>query len=165
MSRKLARSSKHHILRRCCHVFPGGRRCRMTTSRNSPDYCRAHAHLKPPYEIPCDVSNILMPKCQVLTTASEVNGVLSNILLLLSRDTISPRRGAVLAYTCNLILRAFDGIEAERQIMLRKMPPKYAWGWRPEDDARLHAQDAANTAARLARERAKEEDHDPSSDA
>jgi len=49
-------------------------------------------------------------------SAAQINQFLSHLLLLLAQDRLSPRRGAVMAYTCNLLLRSLRAIDIENKI-------------------------------------------------
>ncbi|MGO9643002.1 MAG: hypothetical protein ACLP1Y_17050 [Candidatus Acidiferrales bacterium] len=113
MTRKSAKSRKSNDLSRCRHRFPGGRRCRLPLSNRSPFFCADHAHLQPPAGALVDLAPELTADVEEFTSASDINEFLSNLLILLSQDRISPRRGAVLAYTCNLLLRTLPAIEHE----------------------------------------------------
>jgi hypothetical protein len=48
-----------------------------------------------------------------LKTAEGINAFLAKLLVNLAEDRISPRRAAVMAYTCNLLLRTLPAIEYE----------------------------------------------------
>lgn len=47
------------------------------------------------------------------TSAVTINRSLTELYKLLARDEIAPRRAAVMAYTCNLLLRTLPAIEQE----------------------------------------------------
>ncbi|MGB6431353.1 MAG: hypothetical protein WBF06_12275 [Candidatus Acidiferrales bacterium] len=61
-----------------------------------------------------DLAHELAVNVGKFTSAAGINQFLSKLLLLLSQDRIAPRRAAVLAYTCNLLLRSLPAIERER---------------------------------------------------
>ncbi|HEY6944549.1 MAG TPA: hypothetical protein VI431_05360, partial [Candidatus Acidoferrum sp.] len=46
-------------------------------------------------------------------SAVDINHVLGELYKLLASDKISPRRGAVMAYTCSLLLRTLPAIDDE----------------------------------------------------
>jgi hypothetical protein len=98
---------------RCLHRFPNGKRCRLALSDQSSSYCHRHAHLAEPDELQLDFSRELAPDIKKFTTAVNINKFLATLLQLLAQDRITPRRGAVLAYTCNLLLRTLPAIEHE----------------------------------------------------
>jgi hypothetical protein len=114
MTPKSAKSRKSNDLSRCRHLFPGGRRCRLPLAPSSPHYCGAHSYLQPPAGAVVDLAPELTDGVAELNSASQINHFLSRLLVLLSEDRISPRRAAVLAYICNLLLRTLPAIELER---------------------------------------------------
>ena len=46
-------------------------------------------------------------------SAAEINDFLSRLLLVLSENRVTPRRAAVLAYVCNLLLRTLPAMDRE----------------------------------------------------
>lgn len=58
---------------------------------------------------------------------NDVNDVLSRLLILISRDRVSPRRAAVIADICNLLLRSILPAEERPPEIIVDMP-------RPGDD-------------------------------
>ncbi len=113
MTKKNANSRTILKLSRCLRRFPNGSRCRLPIADQSSYYCERHAHLSQPGEAPLDLFRELSADVDEFTSASDVNQFLSNLLRLLSQDRISPRRGAVLAYTCNLLLHTLRAIQHE----------------------------------------------------
>jgi hypothetical protein len=113
MSKKMSKSRKIIKLARCLRRYPSGRRCRLQISDESSFYCERHAHLQQPGDAPVDLAPELTADVEEFTSASDINQFLSKLLILLSQDRISPRRGAALAYTCNLLLRTLPAIEHE----------------------------------------------------
>ncbi|MGB6200146.1 MAG: hypothetical protein WBF35_11405 [Candidatus Acidiferrales bacterium] len=113
MTRKPSNPFKSSNLSRCRHLFPGGRRCRLHLSPKSTFFCRTHAHLQPPADTALNLDKELSANVEKFTSAAGINQFLTNLLKLLSEDRITPRRGAVIAYTCNLILRTLPAIENE----------------------------------------------------
>ena len=90
---------------RCHHRTVSGKRCRLTTLDSSSRFCLRHSakHLESVHA--SNLRSILAGELTQFECAYDVNKFLSNLLLLLSEDRVSPRRGSVMAYTCNLILR------------------------------------------------------------
>ncbi|MGB6198765.1 MAG: hypothetical protein WBF35_04370, partial [Candidatus Acidiferrales bacterium] len=87
-----------------------------------------HAHLQPPGDAPLNLDKELSANVEKFTSAAGINQFLTNLLKLLSEDRITPRRGAVIAYTCNLILRTLPAIEDERYPFGRPKPEvQYVW--------------------------------------
>jgi hypothetical protein len=114
MTKKTAKSLASNNLTRCLHRHPSNRRCRLAISDKSSYFCDRHAHLPPPTEeSQKDFSEELAPDIKKFTTAKNINKFLATLLQLLAQDRITPRRGAVLAYTCNLLLRTLPAIEHE----------------------------------------------------
>lgn len=122
MTTRKTKSRTSIKLSRCLARYPNGNRCRLSISDSSSFYCPRHAHLSPPGEAPLDLTDELSAQVGKFTSASSINRFLCNLLKLLSEDRITPRRGAVLAYTCNLLLRTLPAIEDERFPFGRKKP-------------------------------------------
>ena len=97
---------------RCQHSYPSGRRCRMPASDLRAGLCAQHFRERLARE-EADVSTALVGELKKFETASEVNDVLSRLLILVSQDRVSPRRAAVIAYICNLLLRTRPAIDRE----------------------------------------------------
>jgi hypothetical protein len=113
MTKKKAKSTASNKLTRCLHRHPSNRRCRLAISDKSSYYCDRHAHLQSPSDAPVDLSRELTANSEKFTSAKSINQFLSKLLILLSQDRITPRRGAVIAYTCNLLLRTLPALEIE----------------------------------------------------
>ena len=60
-----------------------------------------------------DVSADLLGPVEDFRTAAAVNHALGKLLILLAGNRISPRRGAVLAYTCQLLLQSVAAVDKE----------------------------------------------------
>lgn len=105
MNAKSTKSNRINTVNRCQHNFDNGTRCRLPIADPTHNLCPRHAslHSEPPKV--ADLRSILAGKVTEFEDAQEVNKFLSNLLILLSEDRISPRRAAVMAYTCNLLLR------------------------------------------------------------
>jgi hypothetical protein len=109
---------------RCAHRFANGKRCRMFAQPGS-TVCSRHAA-----DTAADLAGTLTTGLGQFTSAEPINQFLSRLLLLLAQDRISPRRGAVMAYTANLLLRSVtvmqhDAAEAERDAKNR--PVQIIW--------------------------------------
>jgi hypothetical protein len=83
---------------RCTHLFPNGRRCRLTATNANPNFCPAHAPLPANQPDAAEIASTLTPNLDDFTSAAQINDFLSRLLLLLAQDKISTRRAAVLAY-------------------------------------------------------------------
>jgi len=114
MTDKKAKSRKIRKLSRCLRRFPNGRRCRLPMIDASSFFCERHAHLQAPEQFELDLApQLIAPDVQEFTSAVDINQFLSKLLILLSQDRISPRRGAAMAFTCNLLLRTLPAIEEQ----------------------------------------------------
>ena len=60
-----------------------------------------------------DVAADLLGPVEDFRTAAAVNHALGKLLILLAGNRISPRRGAVLAYTCQLLLQSVASVDKE----------------------------------------------------
>ncbi len=104
----------------CSARTPSGRRCRMAISDPHSGLCFRHAAVSL-RENSGDFSDALVCGIKEFHSAVDINHVLGELYKLLAADKISPRRGAVMAYTCNLLLRTLPAIEDELQ---RLNPPQ-----------------------------------------
>lgn len=95
---------------RCQHSYPSGRRCRLPVSNLHVGLCAQHFRERLVRE-EADLSSALVGELTKFETAGEVNDVLSRLLILVSQDRVSPRRAAVMAYICNLLLRSVPKAE------------------------------------------------------
>jgi hypothetical protein len=111
---------------RCSFTSPGGYQCRRFRAHDHPFLCSRHADsakLKESHDkdqalldFDRDVSAELLGSLDDFRTAAAVNHTLGKLLLLLARNRISPRRGSVLAYTCQLLLQSLGGVREEESI-------------------------------------------------
>jgi hypothetical protein len=113
MTGKLAKPIPPCNLSRCLHHYASSRRCRLPLDGSSSYFCLEHAHLQPPAPGSGDLSSELVGQLTEFKSALDINHVLSNLLLLISRDRIAPRRASVVAYTCNLLLQSLPHIDDE----------------------------------------------------
>src|SRR3990172_11105593 len=105
MNTSLAAPRRSRKPPRCQYRSAAGSRCRTIPSSGSP-FCAAHAKTAAERREAEDLASTLTGGLDRFTSAASINQFLSRLLLLLAQDRISPRRGAVLAYTANLILRS-----------------------------------------------------------
>ena len=106
---------------RCQHYYPSGRRCRMPASDLHAGLCAQHFRQRLARD-EADLSNALVGELKKFETAGEVNDVLSRLLILVSQDRVSPRRAAVIAYICNLLLRSVPKPDNEVPEIIVDMP-------------------------------------------
>ncbi|HEY6943936.1 MAG TPA: hypothetical protein VI431_02260, partial [Candidatus Acidoferrum sp.] len=96
----------------CSARTPSGRRCRMAISDPASGLCFRHAAVRLK-EDSGDFSEALVCGIKEFHSAVDINHVLGELYKLLASDKISPRRGAVMAYTCSLLLRTLPAIDDE----------------------------------------------------
>jgi len=113
MNEQSINSSSTNDLPRCQYRTRTGRRCRHAVSSIKAGFCTTHApaHSNRPEEP--DLSAHLTAGLTEFKSAVPINEFLSRLLHLQAQDRISPRRAAVMAYTCNLILRTLPAIDRE----------------------------------------------------
>ena len=101
----------------CRHRTKTGRRCRLPVLPNSA-LCFRHSPLPGSREDNDDLSLELFGELPVgtppdLTNAKQVNDCLSKAVVLLARGRISPRRAAVLTFSCSQLLRSVAAMQRE----------------------------------------------------
>jgi len=101
---------------RCIHRSPSGRRCQADAVDPQASFCRRHLFGSTRRYPDPSLASELLGDLTEFQSAGEVNQFLSRLLLLLAQDRLSPRRGAVMAYTCNLLLRSLHAIDIENKI-------------------------------------------------
>jgi len=99
----------------CRHRSPSGRRCRMAVSDPQSSLCLRHAALLLNGRDSTNLAAILIGDVQEFRSAIDINRCLGGLLKLLARNEIPPRRAAVMAYTCNLLLRTLPAIEHQEK--------------------------------------------------
>jgi len=97
----------------CSARTPSGRRCRMATSDPESGLCFRHASIRLQELNSGDFSEALVCGIKEFHSGVDINHVLGELYKLLAANRITPRRGAVMAYTCNLLLRTLPAIEHE----------------------------------------------------
>jgi hypothetical protein len=118
MTASLAKPRRINDASRCTHRFSNGKRCRLSAKPNA-TLCPAHATGREAE----DLAAALTDGLETFTSAAPINQFLSRLLLLLAQDRISPRRGAVMAYTANLLLRSVSVMEQSAEREFQKHPP------------------------------------------
>ena len=88
-------------------------RCRELVSDPAAGLCFKHAAQHKKDRDAANVAAQLIRDTDDFTSAVTINRSLTELYKLLARDEISPRRGAVVAYTCNLLLRTLPAIKHE----------------------------------------------------
>jgi hypothetical protein len=85
----------------------------MAISDPDSGLCYRHAVEKKKDRDAANVALQLIGDTQEFDSAVTINHSLGELYKLLARDEIAPRRAAVMAYTCNLLLRTLPAIERE----------------------------------------------------
>jgi hypothetical protein len=98
---------------RCQHRTRTGRRCRHSISDAAAGLCSKHINSRQKYRQEADLSATLLGQLTELSSACDINKVLSNLFLALTQDRIAARRAAVLAYIGNLLLRTLPAMDRE----------------------------------------------------
>lgn len=98
---------------RCQHLFVNGTRCRLLVPNADSLFCPRHARLPEHEHELADLSASLIADLTDFKSALPINEFLSRLLRYQTSGRIAPRRAAVMAYTCNLLLRTLPAIEHE----------------------------------------------------
>lgn len=102
-------------LPRCNHRTPAGRHCRAQARDTRSGLCPRHYFRPPDHQPDPALAAELLGPLTDFNSASDVTDFLSRLLILQARDRISPRRAAVMAYTCNLLLRGLRAVSVENR--------------------------------------------------
>ncbi len=113
MTEKTDNSNSVNELSLCRHRTVSGRGCRLRVLNAQSHLCFRHAQLRQKKRHAADLAGDLAGQLTEFTSAADINTFLSRLLLLQAHDRIAPRRAAVMAYTCNLLLRTLPAIDAE----------------------------------------------------
>ena len=116
-----ANSSTISTQSRCTHRFANGKRCRQF-ARPGSAACLRHAA-----DTAANLAADLTADLAKFTQAEPINEFLSRLLLLLAQDRISPRRGAVMAYTANLLLRSVSVMHHQAVVAEKNRPVNIIW--------------------------------------
>src|SRR5215472_16525697 len=123
--------SKSFPANTCGHRTRTGKRCRLPVLPNSV-LCFRHTALPVSHNDTSDLSRDLFGELPVgqlpdLKGAEQVNECLSKTVVLLAQGRISPRRAAVLTFSCSQLLRSVSAMQrlgAEPEIILNMRPPE-----------------------------------------
>jgi hypothetical protein len=98
----------------CQHRSASGRRfCRLPISDPDSGLCFKHAAELQRDLDQADVAASLIGNVEEFRSAVDINHTLGELYKLQARNQISPRRAAVMAFTCNLLLRTLPAIQME----------------------------------------------------
>jgi hypothetical protein len=126
MNDQLSNSIPTNDLPRCQHRTPSGQRCRRAVS-SAAAVCPKHAISHVIRIEESDLSAFLTAGLTEFKSAILINDFLSRLLHLEAEDRVHPRRAAVMANTCNLLLRTLPAIEEELhpEDEITQIPPPY----------------------------------------
>src|SRR5919108_166105 len=97
----------------CRHRVRTGAYCRLPVSDPKTGLCFRHASLRLQEVDSGDLSEELVCGIKEFHSAVDINHVLGELYKLLAANKISPRRGAVMAFTCSLLLRTLPAVDEE----------------------------------------------------
>lgn len=98
----------------CQHRSASGRRfCRLPISDPDSGLCFKHAADLQRELDQADVAASLIGNVEEFRSAADINHSLGELYKLQARNKITPRRAAVMAFTCSLLLRTLPAIERE----------------------------------------------------
>ena len=100
----------------CQYRTRTGRQCRSRVSTTRSSFCSRHSAQFVQESTDSAIAADLLGEDRSLkefASAYDINLFLSRLLLLLAEDRIAPRRAAVMAYTCNLLLHSLRDIDRE----------------------------------------------------
>ncbi len=106
----------------CQHRFPSQRFCRLPIADPDSGLCSKHAAEHHKDLDQADLAASLIGDAEEFRSAVVINRSLGELYKLQARNKINPRRAAVMAYTCNLLLRTLPAIEHELHPELEDQP-------------------------------------------
>src|SRR5258708_20831056 len=92
------------------HRPPRGGRCPRAVPDPGSRLCSRHAAERQKDLDQADLSASLIGDVQEFRSAADINHSLGELYKLQARNKITPRRAAVMAYTCNLLLPSLPAI-------------------------------------------------------
>jgi hypothetical protein len=96
---------------RCRHYTDRGRRCQLPVVDTCSGYCFRHAKPQPAPSDSVDLSAELIGELSDFESAVAINKFLTNLLALVTKGRVSPRRASVLAYITNQLLHTHRAID------------------------------------------------------
>jgi hypothetical protein len=89
----------------------------MLVADSSSTFCADHSCTPSKSRNSVDLSALLTSGLTEFKSAVPINDFLSRLLLNQAQGRIPPRRAAVMAYTCNLLLRTLPAIKHELEVI------------------------------------------------
>jgi len=96
---------------RCRHYTDRGRRCQLPVVDPRSGLCFRHAKPQPAPSDSVDLSVELIGELSEFESALSINKFLANLLALVTKGRVSPRRASVLAYITNQLLHSHRAID------------------------------------------------------
>src|SRR5713226_9232163 len=134
----------------CQYRSSSGRRfCRMAVSDPDSGLCPKHAADRQKELDQADLASALIGDIQEFRDALTINHSLGELYKLQARNKITPRRAAVMAYTCNLLLRTLPAIARDNDLQPEQPGPMFDFSdWpSPEDGSGIKGPAVVRRAA------------------
>jgi hypothetical protein len=96
---------------RCRHYTDHGRRCQLPVADTRSGFCFRHVKPQPAPSDSVDLSAELIGELSDFESAVAINKFLANLLALVTKGRVSPRRASVLAYITNQLLHSHRAID------------------------------------------------------
>ena len=100
---------------RCRHYTDQGRRCLLPVVDGPSGFCFRHAKPQPAPPDSVDLSAELIGELSEFESALSINKFLTNLLALVTKGRVSPRRASVLAYITDQLLHSHRAIDYDDQ--------------------------------------------------
>jgi len=100
---------------RCRHYTDRGRRCQLPVVDRRSGFCFRHVKPQPSPSDSVDLSAELIGELSDFESALSINKFLANLLTLVTKGRVSPRRASVLAYITNQLLHSHRAIDYDDQ--------------------------------------------------
>jgi len=133
MNATISNSSISNLLSRCEHVSSSGRQCRSFASDFDSHLCRRHALSLLRAQNAADIT-AFTGRLGGFESTEEIHAFLAKLLALVAENRVAPRRAAVLAYICQLLLRTLAARQAEQRAEEESNPPRISFEGMPVRD-------------------------------
>jgi hypothetical protein len=107
---------------RCQHLTPAGRQCRLLASNARSGLCAQH-HAEYCQSTSADLSGPPDERSGRFRSAQGINSLLVDLYCLLAENRVTPRRAAVMAYICSLLLRTLPAMDAGQAARISDAQP------------------------------------------
>ena len=111
---------------RCQYRSSSGLQCRYSSRGNASGLCARHEAVETKRS--SAGLTALLNIADNFHSAAGISRSLAELFTLLAEDRVSPRRAAVLAYICSLLLRSLPAMDRELNASVpKKAPPVIIW--------------------------------------